>query len=449
MLQQAAHRLQHIRRRAGGLQDKPFIHHQTVLMPLVVVLLHQRVTARQLCGNRRRKRRQRISHIVCFVELLAHQHISQMRFTKSEETQAGITQSAFCNIFMLNTVLALVIRVVNSQQLIRQFSRQSTSECFAYFGNSNRVDDIEQFSHFIDRRQRQDFCRQRWINLLIKQYRAESISHMHRQRQRLTLLMTRDVQLDVGCQQTLRRIPAGEIITRMTHQEGQLLIAPLIFQFHWRREFAQQRRHRLEVDIIKDKGLFRLSDVQHGIHRMTAFLQRDHFAFVIIQFDCKRNMQRLFFCLIRRSWRALADGQGVLLGFRIIVVFDGHNRRTGLAVPTAEMREIDIRRIFHRLNKVVAGCRAAIMALEIELHPFLEVFFAQQGVDHANHFRALLVNGQGVEVVHLNDHIRADRVRHRAGVFCKLQSAHGAYIIDTVNCAGTKVRAELLIAEDG
>ena len=449
MLQQAAHRLQHIRRRAGGLQDKPFIHHQTVLMPLIVVLLHQRVTARQLCSNRRRKRCQRIGHIVCFMVLLAHQHVSQMRFTKSKEAQAGITQSAFCNIFMLNTVLALVIRVVNSQQLIRQFSRQSTSECFAYFGNSNRVDDIEQFSHFIDRRQRQDFCRQRWINLLIKQYRAESISHMHRQRQRLTLLMTRDVQLDVGCQQTLRRIPAGEIITRMTHQEGQLLIAPLIFQFHWRREFAQQRRHRLEVDIIKDKGLFRLSDVQHGIHRMTAFLQRDHFAFVIIQFDGKRNMQRLFFCLIRRGWRALADGQGVLLGFRIVVVFDGHNRCTGLAVPTAEMGEIDIRRIFHRLHKVVAGCRAAIMALEIELHPFLEVFFAQQGVDHANHFRALLVNGQGVEVVHLNDHIRADRVRHRAGVFCKLQSAHGAYIIDAVNCAGTKVRAELLIAEDG
>ena len=449
MLQQAAHRLQHIRRRAGGLQDKPFIHHQTVLMPLVVVLLHQRVTAWQLCSNRRRKRCQRIGHIVCFMVLLAHQHVSQMRFTKSKEAQTGITQSAFCNIFMLNAVLALVIRVVNSQQLIRQFSRQSTSECFAYFGNSNRVDDIEQFSHFIDGWQSQNFCRQCRVNLLIEQHRAEGVGHMHRQRQRLPLLMTGDVQLDVGCQQTLRRIPTGEIITRMTHQEGQLLIAPLIFQFHWRREFAQQRRHRLEVDIIKDKGLFRLSDVQHGIHRMTAFLQRDHFAFVIIQFDGKRNMQRLFFCLIRRGWRALADGQGVLLGFRIVVVFDGHNRCTGLAVPTAEMGEIDIRRIFHRLHKVVTGRCTTIMTLEIKLHPFLEVFFAKQGVDHANHFRALLVNGQGVEVVHLNDHIRADRVRHRAGVFCKLQSAYGAYIIDAVNCAGTKVRAELLIAEDG
>ncbi|CSF51163.1 Uncharacterised protein [Shigella sonnei] len=83
------------------------------------------------------------------------------------------------------------------------------------------------------------------------------------------------------------------------------------------------------------------------------------------------------------------------------------------------------------------------------MHPFLEVFFAQQGVDHTDHFRALLVNGQGVEVVHLNDHVRADWVRHRAGVFRKLQSAHGAHIIDAVNCAGTKVRAEFLIAEDG
>ena len=113
------------------------------------------------------------------------------------------------------------------------------------------------------------------------------------------------------------------------------------------------------------------------------------------------------------------------------------------------MGEIDIRRIFHRLHKVVTGRCTTIMTLEIKLHPFLEVFFAKQGVDHANHFRALLVNGQGVEVVHLNDHIRADRVRHRAGVFRKLQSAHGAHIIDTVYRAGTKVRAEFLIAEDG
>ena len=57
---------------------------------------------------------------------------------------------------------------------------------------------------------------------------------MHRQRQRLPLLMAVDVQLDVSRQQALRRLPAREIIPRVTHQEGQLLIAPLVFQFHRR-----------------------------------------------------------------------------------------------------------------------------------------------------------------------------------------------------------------------
>jgi hypothetical protein len=33
------------------LQDEPFIHHQTILMPFVVILLHQRIAARQLGGN--------------------------------------------------------------------------------------------------------------------------------------------------------------------------------------------------------------------------------------------------------------------------------------------------------------------------------------------------------------------------------------------------------------
>ncbi|MNP23228.1 hypothetical protein D3C76_1159300 [compost metagenome] len=272
---------------------------------------------------------------------------------------------------------------------------------------------------------------------------------MDRQRQRLALLMTIDVQLDVGCQQALRGIPAGEVVARVTHQEGQLLIAPLVLQLNRRGEFAQQRRHRLEVDVIKDEGLFGLGHVQHVMHRMTALLQRDHFAFVIVQLDGKRNMQRVLLFLLGRRRRALADGQGVLLGFRVVVVFDGHNRRTGLAVPAAEVRQIDIRGIFHRLHEVVAGGGAAVMALEIELHPFLEIHFAQQSVDHADDFRTLLIHRQGVEVVHLDHFIRTDRVRHRAGVFGKLQAAHGAHVVDAVNRARAKVRTEFLIAEDG
>ena len=258
---------------------------------------------------------------------------------------------------------------------------------------------------------------------------------MNRQRQRLTLLVTVYVDLDVGRQQALRRIPAGEVVAGVTHQERQLLIAPLVLQLHRRGELTQQRRHRLEVDVIEDKGLLGLGHVQHVVYRVAALLQWNDFALVIVQLDAERNMQRVFLFLLCRRRRALADGQRVLLGFRIVVVFDGNNWRTGLAVPAAEVGKIDIRSIFHRLHKIVAGGRAAVMTLEVELHPFLEVLFTQQGVDHADNFSAFLIHRQGVEVVHFDDFIRTDRVRHWAGIFRKLQAAHGTHIIDAVHRA--------------
>ena len=96
------------------------------------------------------------------------------------------------------------------------------------------------------------------------------------------------------------------------------------------------------------------------------------------------------------------------------------------------MGEINVRCIFHRLHKIITGCSATVVTLKVQLHPFLEVSLTQQGVDHTNHFRTLLVHGQGIEVVHFDDHIRADRMRHRAGVLSKLQTAHGTHIADAV-----------------
>ena len=124
MLQQAAYRFQHISRRAGGLQDKPFIHHQTVVMPFVVVFLHQRVTTRQLCCDRRRQRRQRISHVIRFTVLLAYQRVSQMGFAKGQESQAGIAQRTFANIAMLYAILIKMISVIDGEEFIRQLGRQ-------------------------------------------------------------------------------------------------------------------------------------------------------------------------------------------------------------------------------------------------------------------------------------------------------------------------------------
>ncbi len=77
----------------------------------------------QLCSNRRRKRRQRIGHIVASWNCLLTS--TSARCVSPKAGSAG-RHYAECVLQYLHAQhgLALVIRVVNSQQLICQFSRR-------------------------------------------------------------------------------------------------------------------------------------------------------------------------------------------------------------------------------------------------------------------------------------------------------------------------------------
>ncbi|MNC59587.1 hypothetical protein D3C75_1094060 [compost metagenome] len=125
--------------------------------------------------------------------------------------------------------------------------------------------------------------------------------------------------------------------------------------------------------------------------------------------------------------------QAVLLILGAIVITHRQQRRTRLAVPAAEQRQIDVGSVFHCLHKIVTGGRTAVVTFEIELHPRLELLFPQQRVQHADHFGSFLIHRQGVEVVHLDHFIRPDRVRHRAGVFGELRPTHHPHVIDAVD----------------
>jgi hypothetical protein len=192
---------------------------------------------------------------------------------------------------MLHAILVSLL-ALNRQEFVRQFCGQRAGQRFTHRHDGNRIDNLEQLGDFIATAG-SEFPRPAPDQSSHPAGSRGSIGHVHRQRQRLALLMAVDVQLDVGRQQALRRIPAGEIVARVTHQEGQLLIAPFIFQFHRRGEFAQQRRYRLEVDVIEDKVC---SAGSHSarMHRVAALLQRDHLSFVIVQLNAERNMQRMF-----------------------------------------------------------------------------------------------------------------------------------------------------------
>ncbi|CSI29335.1 Uncharacterised protein [Vibrio cholerae] len=52
---------------------------------------------------------------------------------------------------------------------------------------------------------------------------------------------------------------------------------------------------------------------------------------------------------------------------------------------------------------------------------------------HSNHFAALFINGQGIEVIHFNHFIRTDWMRHWASIFSKLRASNDAHISNSVD----------------
>src|SRR5690606_15418867 len=85
----------------------------------------------------------------------------------------------------------------------------------------------------------------------------------------------------------------------------------------------------------------------------------------------------------------------------VVACGDGNTRRSGLMVPERELREITARGFLETDEEILDGYSLTIMALEIKIHAGAELIRAQDGVDHAHHFRAFLVDGGRVEVVDL------------------------------------------------
>ena len=96
------------------------------------------------------------------------------------------------------------------------------------------------------------------------------------------------------------------------------------------------------------------------------------------------------------------------------------------------------------------------MIAEVQIHAVAEAFGAEQGVQHADDFGALLVHRGGVEIVDGLVLIGADRVRHGAGIFGELRGAQHAHVFNALDRTrrfatggGEHVGRKLLIAEDG
>ena len=84
---------------------------------------------------------------------------------------------------------------------------------------------------------------------------------------------------------------------------------------------------------------------------------------------------------------------------RIVLRIRRDQGRTGLAVPEHELAHVPAADVGKTLDELLDGGGFAIVAFEIQIHTGAEFLRAEQGVHHAHHFRALFVNGAGVEVV--------------------------------------------------
>ncbi len=136
-----------------------------------------------LCSNRRRKRRQRISHIVRFGYCLLTSTSARCVSPKARKRGRHYAECVSQYLHAQRGTRS-VIRVVNSQQLICQFCRQSTmsaSRTSAMAIGSM----ISNSSAFHLPKAASEFLPPAPDRFFHEQHCAESISNVHRQRQRL------------------------------------------------------------------------------------------------------------------------------------------------------------------------------------------------------------------------------------------------------------------------
>ena len=89
------------------------------------------------------------------------------------------------------------------------------------------------------------------------------------------------------------------------------------------------------------------------------------------------------------------------------------------------------------------------MALHIQRHAPLEGVIPQQGVQHPDHLRALLVDRGGIEIIDRLVVIRLHRMGRRPRIFPELGVAQHRHVLDPVEGVAMQIGREALVAENG
>mmetsp|Transcript_38917 Transcript_38917/g.93624 ORF Transcript_38917/g.93624 Transcript_38917/m.93624 type:complete len:214 (-) Transcript_38917:25-666(-) len=87
------------------------------------------------------------------------------------------------------------------------------------------------------------------------------------------------------------------------------------------------------------------------------------------------------------------------------------------------------------------------MPLKVQVHAFPEASLPQQCAIHSDYFRALLIHGCSIEVIHRDVAIGADRVAHWPGILGELTGSQVLHVLNSFDSVAVHhVATELLVA---
>ena len=241
--------------------------------------------------------------------------------------------------------------------------------------------------------------------------------------------------------QLLHRLVAREGIVFVPRQEGEIGGGTVTLDRHRRGETAVDRQHRPLGNALEHDRLVRLFQQHQPLRpqrlpRLRAeqpHAQRQHHRLLVRLAGRRRH-------LLRQPQRGAAT-----------LVRDArrHARRPGLAVPQAETGEVDTARLFHAGDKILAGRRSAVEAIEIEVAAGAERDGSEDRRHHADQLGALVVDRGGVEVRDFQIALGPHRMRQRPGILRELAGAQAPHVLDPLHRGGALVGREALVAEYG
>ena len=440
---------------AAGLEDEPFVDHQGIVAPAVVEIGQQFGAGLKIGVDHTGQGGDGVGHVVAGPVLpdaeLEEVSIDPAIQVRSEQVgQTAVAQGPSPGLLGAVPVGAVSGQCFMAQtQFGGQGAADQGAKLLADLENGHRVDDRHLLADPVLRRQGQGQGEEGGIGNPIEQQVAQAVHQKLVDDNGFAPPEGLDLFEEKAQGQFLAGIPAIEGIRVMGHQPAQLLVALIEAHLDRRGESAQEGDGRRRVEVRKDVGLAPLGKDQGPGVRIMPITDRDRPAIGVEQSHGQWHEKRFFFRGFPGGRAGLVDGQGQLPPVLVVLGPDGQLRGAGLGVPPFKLAQVVPPGTFHGGDKVIAGHGLAVVAFEIDIHAPPEGSRSEQGMEHADHLGALVVDGQRVEVVDLDKGGRPHRMGHGTGILAELEGADDVGVLNPFHRPGDGISGEFLVAEHG